>query len=143
MAAEANMTAGSDSISSVDPRTIVALVERVAVIETRMIASKEDTAIIRATHHEINNRMQEFVAAERLCAANLGTLVATQTTTNAQISELTATVKELTLARAEVEGAWKATIRLATFAGAILAGLAASIGGLMWSLGHLSLSIKP
>ncbi len=142
------MSSGAEAIGNGvaahhDSRTLVALAERMAVVETKVGALKEDTQVIRATQHDTNNRMQEFVAAERLCAQNLGTLVTAQTTTNTQLSELAATVRELTLAKAQVEGGWKATVRFATLVAALFAGVGAVIGGIMWALGHLSVQVSP
>ncbi len=134
---------GNGVVTSHDGRTMVALAERMAVVETKVGALKEDTQVIRATQHDTNNRMQEFVAAERLCAQNLGTLVTAQTTTNTQIAELAATVKDLVLAKAQVEGGWKATVRFATLIAALFAGVGAVIGGLMWAFGHLSVQVSP
>lgn len=54
-------------IAAPDGRTIVALSERVAVIETQQKALKEDTGVIRSSIHGINNEMQKFVQAEQRC----------------------------------------------------------------------------
>ena len=120
---------------------MVALAERMAVVETKVGALKEDTAVIRSTQHDTNNRMQEFVAAERLCAANLGTLIAAQTATNAHLDKLAATVENLTLVKAQVEGGWKATVRFITLIAAVLAGMGAVLGGVAWAMGHLTVRV--
>ncbi len=126
-----------------DSRTMVALAERVAVVETKIGALKEDTAVIRSTQHDTHNRMQEFVAAEQMCAQNLGRLIEAQTTTNAQLSKLAATVEGLTLVRAQVEGGWKATVRFSTLIAAVLSGFVAVVGGVMWAMGHLAVHVSP
>lgn len=120
---------------------MVALAERVAVVETKIGALKEDTAIIRSTQHDTHNRMQEFVAAERMCAQNLGTLIEAQATTNAHLNRMAATVEELTLVKAQVEGGWKATVRFATLIAALLSAGAAIVWAIMWSMGHLAVHV--
>lgn len=123
-------------------RTIVALAERVAIVETKVGALKEDTGIIRATQHATNNEMQRFVAAEQLCAANLARLIDAQGITNRQISELTSAVDTLTAARHHLDGAWSAVSRMAVLIGSVLAGSAAVIAGIMWALGHLAVKVS-
>jgi len=120
-------------------RTVVALAERLAVVETKVDGLKEDSVVIRATHHEINNRMQEFVAAEKLCAANLGTLISAQSTTNSQIAKLTTTVEELLLVKARVEGGWKAIVKVGAFAGAVVTAMA---GVIVYAIEHLSVRLN-
>ncbi len=122
---------------------MIVLAERVAIVETKIGALKDDTQVIRATHHEINNRMQEFVAAERLCASNLGTLVATQATVTAQIAELTEAVQSLAITKAQVEGAWKATVRFATLIAALISAIAVLAGGLIWAIQHFAVRVVP
>jgi len=126
-----------------DARTIVALAERMAVVETKIGTLKEDTAVIRSTQHDTNNRMQEFVAAERMCASNLASLITSQTTTNTQLQQLAATVRELTLVRAEAEGGWRMTVRFGTLIAAGFSAFAALAAGVAWALGHLTLHVQP
>lgn len=66
---------GGERVASEGSRTIVALSERVAVVETKVGALKEDTGVIRHNIHEINNRMTEFVALETKCANALNDLL--------------------------------------------------------------------
>ncbi len=87
--------------------------------------------------------MQEFVAAERLCASNLGTLVATQATVTAQIAELTEAVQSLAITKAQVEGAWKATVRFATLIAALISAIAVLAGGLIWAIQHFAVRVVP
>lgn len=44
-----------------DSRTVIALAERVAVVETQQHALKEDTTAIRRSMHEFSNQLQIFV----------------------------------------------------------------------------------
>lgn len=61
----------------VDPRTTASLNERVVRVETKLESVTEGIGVIRGTIHNINNRMQEFVAAEYGCRDALGSIKAT------------------------------------------------------------------
>jgi len=114
-----NGMSSSNGSGQHDTRTIVALAESVAEVKVELSHLKEDTRVIRQTHHEVNSRLQEFIAAEKLNATNLGKLIEAQTVTNGQIGHLTAgqerlsdAVQALLLAKSGLEGAWKATLRI-------------------------------
>lgn len=77
-----------------DSRTVVALSERVAVIETQQKALKEDTGVIRSSIHGINNEMQKFVQAEQRCVDAL-TTIAQQTKDLPSIAMATAAFSEM------------------------------------------------
>ena len=66
---------GGDKVASEGSRTLVSLAERVAIVETKVGSLKDDTGVIRSTIHDINNRMQEFVAAEIRCGDSLQQLL--------------------------------------------------------------------
>jgi hypothetical protein len=124
-------------------RTLVALAEGMAEIRAEVSHLKEGVSVIRTTHHEISNRMQEFVAAERMNAANVGRLIDAQTSTNNQISalaegqgRLSDTVQALLLAKSGLEGAWKATLRIGALTALV-------IGGGAWALTNLSIHMRP
>lgn len=59
------------SVWAPDSRTLIAIAERVAVVETQQRANKEDMNVVRSSLHLINNEMQKFVAAEQQCASYL------------------------------------------------------------------------
>jgi hypothetical protein len=54
---------------------------------------------------------------------------------------MAATVEELTLVKAQVEGGWKATVRFATLIAALLSAGAAIVWAIMWSMGHLAVHV--
>jgi hypothetical protein len=113
-------------------RTAVALAERVAVVETKVGALKEDTTVIRSSMHDINNEIMRFVVLEERCAASLVDLVG-------NVRNLAAEIAGITAARNQAEGAWAATVRISA---AIVAsvGILGTLGaGLAWAVGHLSL----
>jgi uncharacterized protein YgbK (DUF1537 family) len=58
-----------------DPRIVSSMAERVAVLETRVVALKEDTSTIRSSVQGINNEMQRFVAVEMQCAEKLAKIL--------------------------------------------------------------------
>ena len=68
-------TTAATEPSIVDARTVNSMAERVAVLETRVGALKEDTSSIRSNIHGINNEMQKFVAAEVRCVDHLGKIL--------------------------------------------------------------------
>lgn len=124
-------------------RTLVALAEGVAELRAEVTHLKEDTRVIRSTHHEVSGRMQEFVAAERMNAANVGKLIEAQSATNVQISalaegqgRLSDTVQALLLAKSGLEGAWKATLRIGGITALV-------IGAGAWALTNLSIHLRP
>jgi predicted nucleic acid-binding Zn-ribbon protein len=124
-------------------RTLVALAEGVAELRAEVSHLKDDTKIIRQKGHDVDNRMQEFIAAERLNASNVGKLIEAQAVTNTQIANLASgqkalsdTVQALLLAKSGLEGAWKATLRI----GALTVVL---VGAAAWAWEHLLLSVKP
>jgi hypothetical protein len=125
-----------------DHRTIVVLAEGVAELKAEVAHLKEDTRVIRQTHHEVNNRLQELIAAERLNATNVGKLTEAQTVTNVQISQLAVgqerlsdTVQSLLLAKSGLEGAWKATLRI----GALTA---LALGAGAWVIANLQVHFR-
>jgi hypothetical protein len=59
-------------------RTVAAVGERVAIVETKMVGLEKDTTVIRSTLHTINTELQKTVVHEANCARSLA-LIAEQT----------------------------------------------------------------
>lgn len=114
-----------ERVPSEGSRTLVAVSERVAVVETKIGGLKEDTVTIRAHIHEINNRMTEFVAAEIRCADALTSLLG-----------MKPIVDQLLAHSQRGSGTWRAlTIVGAALMGAVSTG-AILMGGVIWLLRH-------
>jgi hypothetical protein len=69
------ISSGEPKVTVPDARTVNAMGERVAILETRIAALKEDTTTIRAGMHGMNNEMQKFVAAEAQCVNKLALIL--------------------------------------------------------------------
>ncbi len=69
------ISSGEPKVTAPDARTVNAMGERVAILETRIAALKEDTTTIRAGMHGMNNEMQKFVAAETQCVNKLAQIL--------------------------------------------------------------------
>ena len=130
----------------VDARTVNSMAERVAVLETRVGALKEDTSSIRSNIHGINNEMQKFVAAEMRCVDHLGkileaikdlpVLIAAVTAFNEMRPELRQVFEE----RAQRAGlsAWGKRFGMIVTAGAALVVIVGGIvAGAIWLTQHL------
>ncbi len=124
----------------VDPRTITAHGERLAVVETKVDALGDDTKIIRSNMHGINADLQKIFIMEQRCESSLTQLLSL----TKDLPTITATALSFTIMKDEIEvmiderqqrkGAWKAIVR----SGAALVG-AATIGGVIASIifGHI------
>lgn len=126
-------------VATADPRTMVALSERVAVVETKVSALKEDTVAIRQVMHQINQEMQRSVAVELRCAQALEALQAEAIDRKTQMERMHATIDTLSTAKHMAEGAWGATVRISAAIVASISILSAIGGGAAWALGHLVL----
>ena len=134
--------------SIVDARTVNSMAERVAVLETRVGALKEDTSSIRSNIHGINNEMQKFVAAEMRCVDHLGKileaikdlpiLIAAVTAFNEMRPQLQQVFEE----RAQRAGLASFGKRFTMIVGAGAA-LVAVLGGIAGLLVWLSQHLKP
>lgn len=132
----------------IDARTVIAHGERLAVVETKLNGVQADTGVIRATIHDINNRMTEFVAAEILCGQHLAGLL----NTTKDIPELVKSVAALTATKPELDrvisesqqrlGIMAFGKRLAMIAVAF-AGVVGVLGGVGGFLIWLSQHLKP
>lgn len=134
---------GIERVASEGSRTLVALSERVAVVETKVGALKEDTGVIRSTMHSINNEMQRFVSVEQQCAAALNQLVALTKDLPtiaehardfvAMRSGLTSVIEE----HHQRRGAWAAAATTGSVVlGSITVG-GAIVGMVLWLMGHV------
>lgn len=127
-----------------DPRSTVQLHERVAVIETEVRGIKEGVAVVRSTLHEVNNRMQQFVAAER----DSGRLLAQMAETTRELPTISANARDFAVMKAKLQevideqqrrqGSWAAY----AVVGSMLMG-AAVIGGALATIGTWMHSIHP
>lgn len=127
-------------------RTIVALSERVAIVETQQRALKEDTGVIRSTMHAFAQDMQKFVIAEQRCGDYLSAIAKSTeglpalTTAVSSFIEMRPDLHDVLQDRARREGVASLGRRLglviATMAGfvAMLGGIGA---GLVWLAQHL------
>jgi len=130
----------------VDARTVNSMAERVAVLETRVGALKEDTSSIRTSIHGVNNRMQEFVAAEMRCVDHLAkildaikdmpVLVASVTAFNEIRPELRAVFEERSQ-RAGLASFGRRFSMIVVATAACIAALGGIAGGLVWLSQHL------
>lgn len=139
---------GSALPPAADPRTTAAMAERVAVLETKTNSLKEDTSVIRANIHGINNEMQKFVAAEQRCVDHLGKILeATKdlplvVAAVATFTEMRPELRTLMAEREQRAGLSAFGRRFAMIVAAA-AGLVAVIGGIAGGLVWLSQHLKP
>lgn len=99
-----------------DDRSVVAMGERVARVETKIEGIEKDTSVIRQAIHGINGEMQKFVQAEQRCVDGL---LAVQSQT-AHLPELAFAMKEFTALQPRIVslleaehrrvGAWKSWV---------------------------------
>lgn len=132
--------------SVVDARTVNSMAERVAVLETRVGALKEDTSSIRSNIHGINNEMQKFVAAEMRCVDHLAkildaikdlpVLIGAVTAFNEMRPELRAVFEERSQ-RAGLASFGKRFTMIVGAGAALVAVLGGIAGGLIWLSQHL------
>lgn len=140
-------TVSDQLIVPTDPRTVASMAERVAVVETRMSALKEDTTTIRASLHSVNNEMQRFVSAEMQCADKLAKIldaIKDLPLVVAAVATFTDMRPELRALMAEREQRAGLAVfgrRFAMIVAAV-AGLVAAIGGLAGGLVWLSQHLK-
>jgi hypothetical protein len=132
-----------------DSRTIVALAENVAELRNEMVHLKRDTEVIRAKGHDIDQRMQESIASDRINAAAIAKVIESQAATNNQLSALASTVEHLAvsvtnlmISRAKGEGAWTATFRIGAALAAMFTATAVVISGGAWALSNLTVHVK-
>lgn len=131
-----------------DPRTTAAMAERVAVLETRMGALKEDTATIRTNIHGINNEMQRFVVAEMQCVDKLAKILEAikdlplVVSTVASFNDMRPELRALMAEREQRAGLAVFGRRFAMIVAA-MAGLVAAMGGIAGGLVWLSQHLKP
>jgi predicted component of type VI protein secretion system len=129
-----------------DSRTTVAMAERVAVLETKTNSLKEDTSVIRANIHGINNEMQKFVAAEMRCVEHLAKILEAIKDMPmligavAAFTEMRPELREVIKDREQRRGVLSFGHRFALILGACVAvvSLLGGIGGmLVWLAQHL------
>lgn len=123
-----------------DPRTIVVLSERLAVVETKVGGLKDDTTVIRNNMAGVNHEMIRFVAIEERCAAALATLSSQMTEHTKQITDLARQFTDMALLRAKGEGAWFAVGKLALILGTVGTGMAAAVSIVWWVFQHVKVS---
>lgn len=123
-------------------RTTVAAAERLAVVETKIHGIERDTGVIRSAIHDINNRMTEFVAAERRCGESLSQLLGlTQDLPTIAINarsfaDMKGQIEGVIKERERRQGAWRALILVGSaLMGAVTIG-GSIVGGVLWLLGH-------
>lgn len=126
-----------------DPRTISALGERVAVVETKVTLLKEDTGVIRTTLHAVNNEMQRFVMVEQQCSNSLAQLVSLtkELPAIADYARDFINIRPALIAMIEEhqqrKGAWGAVV----IAGSVIVGCATIGGGIaslvLWLFGRI------
>lgn len=127
-------------------RTIVALSERVAIVETQQRALKEDTGVIRLTMHAFAQDMQKFVISEQRCADYLSAIAKSTeglpvlATAVAGFIEMRPELHDVLQDRARREGVASFGRRMGMVI-ATLAGFVAMLGGigagLVWLAQHL------
>lgn len=121
--------------------------ERVSAVEVKTEALKEDTRVIRGAIHDINNNILKIFGVEQECSKSLA-LMAVQMSEaarlnaehTAQIAALTKNISELNTLRAQGEGAWFATGKLALVLGAVATGIAAAVSVVYWIATHITLN---
>jgi len=135
-------------VAPTDPRTVASMAERVAVLETKTNALKEDTSAIRFNLHGISNKMQEFVAAEMRCADNLAKIVEAIrdlpmiAAAMASFNEMRPELRDVFNERQRQEGLSAFGKRFAMIVAAA-AGLVAAVGGIAGGLVWLSQHLRP
>jgi prefoldin subunit 5 len=100
--------------------------ERVAVLEAKTDALKEDTGRIRASIHDINNELMKVTYAEQNCANNLSIMATQMSALGQQVAALATAVADLVALRNRGEGAWATLFRL----GSIIVGTCVMAGAI-------------
>jgi hypothetical protein len=120
-------------------RTLGAMAERMAVVETKVGTLKEDTGVIRNNIHVINNELQMVRAAETRCADALEAIQGMMLARSVQVDKIEANVDALMIAKGTAEGAWAATVKIFAAISAMIGIVGLLAAGGAWALGHLSM----
>jgi hypothetical protein len=116
--------------------------ERVAIVETKIGGLEKDTAVIRATLHQMNGELQRSALHEADCARSLA-LIADQTK---GLPELVGKIANLEATKPKIEalleeasrrkGAWRGLVLMGTAIGGLMAIAAALATVLAFLLAH-------
>ncbi len=124
-------------------RAISAMGERVAVVETKLGALKDDTAIIRAALHSVNGEMQKIVGSEERREAAIKAIAA-QT---AHLPELMLKVQSFDELKPRLtalideslyrKGGWKVVVMVCTASMGAVTMIGMIAAGIIWFLGKV------
>lgn len=127
-------------------RTIESTGERVAIVETKLAAVKEDTATLRKSMHDVFGEMQKFVAAETKCADHLAEIknslkdLPALASAVSAFTEMRPDLRTLVAEREQRLGiaAWGRRFgMIVAAAAALVAAVGGIAGGLVWLAQHL------
>lgn len=103
--------------------------EKVAALEERTTALKLDTEVIRSAIHDINNKMQAFIALEQQCSSSLKTLVEA-------VNAHSHILEGLSQTKAQWTGVWWAIVRVCAVIVGAFGILGSTIAFAGWMLEH-------
>lgn len=121
-----------------EPRTMIALAERTAVVETKIGALTDAVSVIRQNIHGINNELMKITSTEARCLAAIERMHELFLSRGVQVDKIDAAVDLILAAKNQAEGAWAATVRISAAIVASIGILGTLATGLLWLAGKLA-----